>query len=61
MRPNWEPYYDENLDVIIEGREHRRRLKKERGLIDKYIDPTVLRLRQEKREHNKREELKNGR
>lgn len=61
VRPNWEPYFDENLDTMITGREHRRRLMKEQGLEDKYIDPSVIRIRNQKNEHNKREGLKNGR
>ncbi len=38
-RREWEPYWDENLGhepVLVESREHRERLKKERGLIDQY-------------------------
>jgi hypothetical protein len=61
VRPDWEPYFDENLDTMVEGRGHRRELMKQNGLDEKYIDPTIIRLRKEEREHNKREEIKDGR
>lgn len=38
-RDCWEPYWDEHLGpepVYVTSREHRRQLKKERGLVDQY-------------------------
>lgn len=39
MRPDWEPYWDENMGdkpVLVKSRQHRRELKKKRGLRDQY-------------------------
>jgi putative FmdB family regulatory protein len=62
MKPDWEPYYDENLEAMVTGRGHRKELMKQQGLEERPLDPTVRRLRLEEREHKKRQkELKHGR
>lgn len=60
IKPDWEPYYDEVLDTMITGRQHRRELMKAQGLIDKPKDHTKERIELQKRRHKKREELRNG-
>ena len=62
VRPDWDPYYDEVLDVMIEGRGHRRELMKQQGLEDKSMNPSIFKERKQEREHKKRERgIENGR
>ena len=61
VKPQWDEYFDENVSpngTIIRGRRHRKELMKQQGLEDKPLDITKKRIEIERREHNKREQIK---
>ena len=60
VKPTMDEYFDDNLDAVVTGRRHRKQLMKEQGIIEKTIDPSELRIRKERMDHNRMEELKNG-
>ena len=58
VEPAWKPYYDENLGdepVLIESREHRKKLLKAKGLEEVEFDSTKKKERKQKLEHFNRE------
>lgn len=60
MKPDWEPYYDENLDVHVRGRGHRNEVMKAQGLTERDLSSTKRRINLEERNHKIREAKRNG-
>ena len=36
VHPDFEPYYDENLETHIQSKQHRKKVMKEKGLVELY-------------------------